>query len=111
MRRQSLVASISPRDAEATDYYDLHLDIPKVLRRLARDPRLARLRAKHCETGPEIVRMLTPGAHRDAATGAVTLNNGYDPAQDEGTLEEAIWQLVSGEVGSMLSRSATPPAS
>ena len=108
MSRGNLVTSISPRDADAPGYYDLDLDIAKVLRRLAGDPHLARLRVKHRATGAAILRMLTPGAHRDAKTGRVTLNNGYDPAHDEGALEGAIWTLVAGEVGRMLSHAAKP---
>lgn len=93
---------VEPRDADAPGYFDLRLDLPKLQRALAGSAVLARLVAKHRGPVAEVIRTHKPGAYRDPGSGEVTMNAGYDPAHDEGQLEEIIWELAFPEVEALL---------
>lgn len=102
MAQNRFVLDVRPRDADAPGYYDLHLDIDRLLRKLRGDPCLDRLCRKMVMTRGEVLRTFTPGAFADPATGKVSINAGYDPGFDEGVLEATIWSIVGHEVGSTM---------
>ncbi len=102
MTKGRFVLDVRPRDADAPDYYDVQLDIDRLMREFRSEPCLDRLCRKVGMTRGKVLRAFTPGAAVDPATGKVSINAGYDPAFDEGVLEAMIWSLVSHEVGRVL---------
>jgi len=102
MTKSRLLLGVQPREADTSGYYDLHLDIGRLLRTVRGDPCLDRLCSKMRMTRDEVFKTFTPGAYLDPATGEVRINAGYDPSFDEGVLEAMIWNTVSHEVGRVL---------
>lgn len=102
MAKSRFLLDVQPRDADAPGYYDLQLDIDRLMRAFRGEPCLDRLCRKMQTTHNEVLKTFTPGAYVDPATGKVSLNAGYDPDFDEGVLEAMIWNLVSREVDRVL---------
>ena len=92
------IVSIEPRDADAPGYYDLRLNIDRLIRHLRGEPCVDRLCRKMDMTRSEVLGHFTPGAYVEPNTGEVSLNVGYDPGFDEGLLEALIWAVVGREV-------------
>ena len=91
------VRNVSRSDTDA-DFYELSLDTKTIARGMSAEPVLTRLCAKHDLTCEDAVQRFCPGAYRGPADGFVSINRGYDPAEDEGRLEQTIWDMVSREV-------------
>ena len=91
------VLSVEPRDADAPGYYDLRLDIDRLIRQFRGEPCVDRLCRKMDMTRIEVLRYFTPGAYVEPNTDEVSLNAGYDPDFDEGLLEVLIWAIVRRE--------------
>ncbi len=102
MKESRFLLGVRPREADTPGYYDLHLDIDRLLRTVRGEPCLDRLCSKMQMTRGEVLKTFTPGARVDPATGEVGINAGYDPGFDEGVLEAMIWSTVSREVGRVL---------
>ena len=110
MPKNQLVLGTVRRNADASGYYDLQLDIGMLERRLRTEPCVDRLCRKMARTRAEILNAFTPGAYRDPATGEVSMNAGYDPGFDEGVLELMIWDVVRSEVCRLLALENSAPA-
>lgn len=102
MTESRFLLDVQPREADSPGYYDLRLDIDRLLRTVRGEPCLDQLCSKMQMTRGEVLKTLTPGAYRDPATGEVRINAGYDPDFDEGILEAMIWSTVRHEVGRVL---------
>ena len=98
MPKNQLVLSTQTRDADAPGCYDLQLDTGKLERRLRNEPCVDRLCRKMALTRGDVLSAFTPGTRRDPATGAISVNAGYDPDFDEGVLELMIWEIIRAEV-------------
>lgn len=106
MTKSQFLLGVRPRDADAPGYYDLHLDVDRLMRTFRGEPCLDRLCRKMQMTRGQVLKTLAPGAYVDPATGKVSINAGYDPGFDEGSLEAMIWTIVGGEVGRALAGDA-----
>ena len=95
-----------PRDADAPGFLDLRLDLDRLARRLRGEPCIDRLIRKTGLTRAEVQRAHTPGAYLDPGTGALSINEGYDPQSDAGILEHLIWDAVRHEVSKRLATRA-----
>lgn len=102
MAKSRFLLDVQPREADSPGYYDLHLDIDRLLREFRGDPCLDRLCSKMQMTRGEVLKTFTPGAYLDPATSEVSINAGYDPDFDEGALEAMIWSTVSHDVRRVL---------
>lgn len=102
--RGRFVRAVNIRDADTPEYFNLTLDRAKVARALRGEALLTRLSRKHAMTAEEIVLAFQPGAHRDPSSSDVTINAGWDPAFDEGRVEELVWSLVRPEVEAFFAR-------
>ncbi len=102
MAKSRFLLDVHPREADSPGYYDLRLDIGRLLRIVRGDPCLDQLCTKMQMTRGEVLKTFTPGAYLDPATGEVSINAGYDPNFDEGVLKAMIWSTVSHEVRRIL---------
>ena len=109
MAKNRFLLDVRPRDADAPDYYDLHLDIDRLMRELRGAQCLNRLCRKMGMTRIEVLKTFTPGAAVDPITRGISINAGYDPSFDEGILEGMIWDIVSPEVNRILACDTSPP--
>jgi hypothetical protein len=71
MTKSRSLLAVRPRDADTPGYYDLHLDIDRLLRKLRGEPCLGRLCRKMQMSRGEVLKTFTPGACVDLATGEV----------------------------------------
>ncbi len=92
------ILSIEPRDADTPGYYDLRLDINKLMRQFRNEPRIDRLCRKMGMNRSEVLRQFTPGAFVEPNTGEVSLNARYDPEFDEGS-----FRSITSPTGSIAS--------
>ncbi len=102
MAKSRFLLDVQPREADSLGYYDLLLDIGRLLRTVRGEPCLDRLCTKMQMTRGEVLKTLTPGAYLDPPTGEVSINAGYDPDFDEGVLEAMIWSTIGHEVRRVL---------
>jgi len=102
MAKNRFLLDVRPRDADAPGYYDLNLDVDRLMREFRGEQCLDRLCRKMEMTRDEVLKTFTPGACVDPTTGEVSINAGYDPGFDEGVLEAMIWGTVRSEVGRIL---------
>ncbi len=104
------ILSVDPRDADTPGYYDLRLDIDKLVRQFRNEPCIDRLCRKMNMCRSEVLRHFTPGVYIIPKTGEVSLNAGYNPDFDEGNLELLIWAVVSKEACKLVTdRACTGP--
>ena len=106
MKARGILVDVRPRDADAPGFLDLRLDLDRLARRLRGEPCIDRLIRKTGLTRAEVLRAHTPGAYLDPGTGALSINEGYDPQSDAGILEHLIWDAVRHEVSKRLATRA-----
>ena len=104
MPRSKLLLSVDARDCDAEGYYDVRVDMTRMVGKVGDSRWMEPVRRAVGGTVEEILRSHMPGAHLDTSAGTVTLNAGHDEAAPAGRLEIEMWDLLKDDVARSLSK-------